>query len=316
MSIDDIDLMAYVDGDLPPERSTEVEAAAAASADLAARLRVLRASALPYAAAFEAQALLPVPDELRQRVTELVNVRSARRPGLSSWPGLAAAFAAGVLCCAVVPRLPLPQPIPLSSATQVAPWIRAVAEYQALYSRATLANVSADPVLSAHVIADLRTNDGMNVRVPDLSSEGLSFKRVQRLSFRQRAVVQMAYLPEHGEPLAVCVTRDARPDEAPHALQLGELRSVTWRHDQLSYVLLGYAPVRELLELAQRLARGDAPALYGSEPATPQPREFERRGSVLRRQAMISAAAELLIDVLGVQLEHVVVVIEEVQRPV
>jgi anti-sigma factor RsiW len=264
MSIDETDLMAYVDGNLPPQRSTEVEAAVAGSADLAARLRALRASALPYAAAFEAQVLPPVPDELRQRIAELVSARSARRRRPSSWPGWVAAFAAGVVCCAVALRLPLPQPTPLSA--QVAPWIKAVADYQELYSRATLANVSEDPALSAHVISDLRINDGMNVRVPDLSSEGLSFKRVQRLSFRQQAVAQLAYLPEHGEPLAVCVTRDVRPDEAPHALQLGGLQSVIWRHDQLSYVLLGHGPVRDLFELAQRLARGDVPVLYGPGP--------------------------------------------------
>jgi anti-sigma factor RsiW len=265
MSIDDTDLLAYVDGNLPPERRTEVEAAVADSADLAARLRALRASALPYAAAFEAQAFPPVPDELRRRIAELVAARSARRRHLSSWTGLVAAFAAGLLCCAVIVRLPLLQSAPVSSAAPVDPWIKAVADYQELYSRATLANVTEDPMLSAHVITELRTNDGMTVRVPDLSREGLSFKRVQRLSFHQHAVVQMAYLPEHGEPLAVCVTRDARPDEAPHASQLGELGSVTWRHDQQGYVLLGHGPMRDLLELAQRLARGDAPVLYSPE---------------------------------------------------
>jgi anti-sigma factor RsiW len=265
MSIDDTDLMAYVDGNLPPERSAEVEAAVAASPDLAARLRLMRASALPYVAAFEAQVLPPLPGELRQRIAALASGHSARRHPLSSWPGLVAAFAAGVFCCAIILRLPLPEATSLSAAAQVDPWIKAVADYQELYSRATLANVREDPALSALVITDLRTNDGMNVQVPDLSNEGFSFKRVQRLSFRQRAVAQMAYLPAHGEPLAVCVTRDERPDEAPRALQLGELQSVTWRHDRLSYVLLGQRPARDLLELGQRLARGDAPMLYGAE---------------------------------------------------
>jgi anti-sigma factor RsiW len=259
MSIDDTDLMAYVDGDLPPERCALVEAAAADSADLAGRLQALRASTLPYAAAFAAQALPPVPDELEQRIADLVSGRSARRRK-SSWPGLVAAFAAGVLCCAVGLRLPVPTRF--ASAAPVAPWITAVADYQALYSRATLANVSEDPVLSTRVINDLRANDGLSVQVPDLSGEGLTFKRVQRLNFHDHAVVQMAYLPERGEPLAVCVTRDASPDEAPHLLQLGELRSVVWRHDRMSYVLLGHAPARDLIELGHRLARGDGPLLY------------------------------------------------------
>jgi anti-sigma factor RsiW len=303
MRIDDTELMAYVDGNLPPERITQVEAAVAVSADLAARLRALRASALPYAAAFEAQPLPPVPDELRQRVRDLVSVGLAPRRRLSSWPGLVAAFAAGVLCCVVTLRLPVPTPL---LAAQVAPWVKAVSDYQTLYSRATLANVSEDPVLTAHVIADLLTNDGMVVRVPDLSSEGFSFKRVQRLNFRHQAVVQMAYLPERGEPLAVCVTRDTRPDEAPHALPLGELQSVTWRRDQLSYVVLGHESLRNLLELGRRLARGDARALYGSELRDKQGRESEhgvsaqspdRQGTrTIRESASAASQARLTSD--------------------
>jgi anti-sigma factor RsiW len=263
LSIDDTDLLAYVDGQLPPERSAEVEAAAGGSAEVAARLRALRASALPYTEAFEGQALPPVPEALERRIAGLVGVRQVQpQPRVVVWPRLAAAYAAGVLCCAVALKLFLPLPSPLASTSQLAPWIKAVVDYQELYSRATLANVREDPLLSARVILDLQTNDGLKVLVPDLRSVGLAFKRVQRLSFHQKAVVQMAYLPENGEPVAVCVTRDERVDEAPIARKLGDLQTVSWRRNRLGYVLLGRAPERELLELALRLAQGDAPALY------------------------------------------------------
>ena len=120
---------------------------------------------------------------------------------------------------------------------QVEPWIQAVADYQQLYSRATVTQVTEDPQLSARVISDLWTADRMRVVVPDLRSAGLRFKRVQRLSFREQPVVQMVYLPEQGEPVALCVTRDARPDEQPHAQQIGELSTVAWRHGELGCVL-------------------------------------------------------------------------------
>jgi hypothetical protein len=51
------------------------------------------------------------------------------------------------------------------------------------------------------------------------------------------------YLPEHGEPIALCVTPDARPDELAHAQQIGEL-SVAWRRGNLGYVVLGNGPAR------------------------------------------------------------------------
>jgi len=264
MAIDDTDLLAYVDGELPPERRAEVEAEVASSAELAQRLRAMRASALPYAAAFDAQAIPPVPDELRRRIRELTSRDSRRHAGRYwAWPKLACAFAAGVLCCAVALRLLAPGTPTVSAAAQVAPWIQAVADYQQLYSRATLTHVTQDPQLSARIINDLQAADSLKVVVPDLRSAGLTFKRVQRLSFHERAVVQMVYLPEQGEPIALCVTRDARPDEPPHARQIGEMSTVAWRQGNVGYVLLGRGSAQALMDLGRRIATGQTGRLYG-----------------------------------------------------
>ena len=270
MRIDDTDLLAYVDSHLPQARRAQVEAAVASSPGLAARLNAMRASALPYRRAFDAQVLPPLPAELSQRVGELLGayaLQGQRRA--SSWPRLAVAFAAGALCCAIALKLLSSAALPQAAATQVSPWIKAVADYQRLYSRATLANVTEDPALSARVITDLRVNDGIAVVVPDLRSAALTFKRVQRLSFHDRPVVQIVYLPEHGEPIALCVTPDARPDETPHVQQIGEMSSVAWRRDNLGYVVLSKGPARALLELGRRIASGDTSRLYGrsSTPA-------------------------------------------------
>jgi anti-sigma factor RsiW len=270
MVIDDSDLLAYVDGQLAPERRAEIGAAIASSADVAGRVNAMRASALPYAAAFEAQILPPVPRELSDRIAALVSADSRRRQrGQLAWPKLATAFAAGVLCCAMALKLLSPGVTGFSATAQVEPWIEAVADYQQLYSRATVTHVTEDPQLSARVISDLWTADGMRVVVPDLRAAGLSFKRVQRLSFREQPVVQMVYLPEQGEPLALCVTRDARPDEKPRAQQIGQLSTVSWRHGELGYVLLGKAPAQALMDLGRRIAKGPTDSLYGRTGSSP-----------------------------------------------
>jgi anti-sigma factor RsiW len=264
MAIDDRDLLAYADGQLAPERQAEVEAAIASCADVARRVHAMRASALPYAAAFESKLLPPVPPELSDRIAALVSAESRRQQrGRSAWPRLAAAFAAGVLCCAIALKLLAPGGTGFSPTARVEPWIQAVADYQQLYSRATVTHVNEDPQLTARVIGDLWTADGLKVIVPDLRPAGLSFKRVQRLSFREQPVVQMVYLPEQGDPVALCVTRDARADEKPHALQMGELSTVAWRHAQLGYVLLGKASAQELMDLGGRIEKGQASSLYG-----------------------------------------------------
>lgn len=270
MGIDDTDLLAYVDGHLPQPRRAEVEAAVASSPGVAARLNAMRASALPYATAFDAQLLPPLPPELGQRVGDLLSAYAQRgQRRASSWPRLGVAFAAGALCCAIALKL-LPSAVPpQAAAAQVSPWIKAVADYQQLYSRATLTSVTEDPALSARVINDLRVNDGIAVVVPDLRSVALTFKRVQRLSFHDRPVVQMVYLPEHGEPIALCVTPDARPDETPHAQQIGEMTSVAWHRNNLGYVVLSKGPARTLLDLGRRIASGDAKRLYGRSSTPP-----------------------------------------------
>lgn len=270
MGIDDTELLAYVDGHLPRARRAEVEAAAASSPGVAARLNAMRASALRYAAAFDAQVLPALPPELEQRVGDLLSAcaRQGRRRE-SSWPRLAVAFAAGTLCCAIALKLLPSAALPDVAAVQVSPWIKAVADYQQLYSRATLANVTEDPALSARVINALHVNDGIAVIVPDLRGAGLTFKRVQRLSFHDRPVVQMVYLPEQGEPIALCVTPDTRPDEAPHAQQIGEMSGVAWRRDNLGYVVLSKGPAGTLLELGRRIASGDTRRLYGRSSTPP-----------------------------------------------
>jgi anti-sigma factor RsiW len=270
MAIDDTDLLAYVDGQLAPERRAEVEAAVASCPDLARQLSAMRASALPYAAAFGAQALPPVPQELSQRISDLLRADSQRQQrGPSAWPKLAVAFAAGVLGCAIALNVLSPGMTAFSPTAQVEPWIQAVADYQVLYSRATVTHVNEDPQLSASVISDLRNADGMKVVVPDLHTAGLSFKRVQRLSFHEQPVVQMVYLPEQGEPVALCVTRDARPDEKPHAQQVGELSAVAWRQANLGYVLLGKGSSQALMDLGRQIATGHTNSLYGRSASSP-----------------------------------------------
>jgi anti-sigma factor RsiW len=270
MAIDDRDLLAYADGQLAPERRAEIEAAMASSADVAQRVSAMRASALPYAAAFEAQTLPPLPRELNQRIRALVNAHSQRQQRFQwAWPRPVAVFAAGVLSCAVALRLLSLCVTTFSPVAQVEPWIQAVADYQQMYSRATVMHVIEDPQQSTHVISDLWTADGIKLVVPDLRAAGLSFKRVQRLSFHTRPVVQMVYLPEQGEPIALCVTRDARPDQKPSAHQIGELSTVAWRHGDLGYVLLGRGSAQALLDLSRHIASGQTNSLYGRTAGSP-----------------------------------------------
>jgi anti-sigma factor RsiW len=264
MNVDDTLLLAYVDGELSQELKAEVELSVAQSAELADRLAAMRASVLPYAAAYERQPLPPVPPALSQRVAELARVSadaSLRLHSRPMWSWLAGAFAAGVVCCAILLRFSM-GPWVTGAPSSVSPWIKAVAEYQDLYSRETLADVVEDQVLTRKILGDLHLAGGISIRVPDLRDSGLTFKRVQRLTYHDRAVAQVVYLPERGTPVALCVTQEAGADLAPQAEQIGDMKAVTWRHDGQGYVLLGKDPTLDLTGLARSIAKSQVPALY------------------------------------------------------
>src|SRR5258707_13711835 len=136
MKVDDLLLMAYVDGELAPHERQQVEREIDSSDELADRIALFRASNLPYQDAFAHQDLPPVPDSLTQKIAALARAHasapSAIQPGPATQPGandpvaehdtqlprsapvrsrmrfaapwLAVAFVAGVFCCGVVLR--------------------------------------------------------------------------------------------------------------------------------------------------------------------------------------------------------------------
>jgi len=72
MKTDDIQLMAYADGNLSPHEREEIEADIRVSIKAAIRVTRLQASRLPYREAFAYQKLPPVPQRLIRKISEMV----------------------------------------------------------------------------------------------------------------------------------------------------------------------------------------------------------------------------------------------------
>ncbi|WP_213763835.1 anti-sigma factor [Caballeronia sp. dw_19] len=306
MKSDDILLMAYVDGELPPHQREEVERELRTSPDAAERVALLHASRLPYRDAFAAQKLPPVPASLSAKIEEMARVAKAqtarpvaspdvsvndpvvpRAPGSASsspvrsrlrvapaWLGVA--FLAGAFACGLVLRLG-PGMGPASNAgaslasvgMSVSPWVMAAAGYQQLYSRETLANVVPDTNLSIKTVKEIRQDDGLALRIPDLSASGLTFKRVQRLRFNNKPLVQIVYLPEKGAPVALCVMKEAKPDAAVADQRVDSMTVVTWRQAGLGYALIGQPESVELTVLGKQISAGRTAPLFSRETSLP-----------------------------------------------
>ncbi|MBN3728246.1 anti-sigma factor family protein [Burkholderia sp. Ac-20379] len=310
MKTDDASLLAYVDGELSPQDTAQIEQAIGASEELSARVALLRASQLPYGEAFGQQSLPPVPESLTRNVEAMIrrhreaeaaasaaaapagteepeaslgpNVHRLRprapKPAAFTWPKLAVAFVAGAFCCGLALQfLPtLRESAGLATVASqggMAPWIRAAAGYQQLYVRDTIASLQPDAAATAATVADIQSADHLPVRIPDLSSEGLTFKRVQRLRFHDKPLVQIVYLPKQGKPVALCVLRVAKGDAAPSSQQVDGMSVVAWRRGELGYALIAAPGDVDLEGLGKQLYDGPAPATIGSaEVAAPAPR--------------------------------------------
>jgi anti-sigma factor RsiW len=271
MNFDDTLLMAYVDGELPPSRHTEIERAVEASEELAARVADLRASAtLPYRLAFEQQSLPPVPESLTRFVAGLaqqdagrddVPVLAGRAPRArysSAW--LAAAFVAGAFFCGATLKFG-PSVLPFEG--RVAPWVEAAAGYQELYTRETLAGISDNPPIDPKLLDAMRRDDGLPVAIPDLQNAGLTFKRLQRLRYHGKPLVQIVYLPEHGAPIALCVINNQANDQATQSRRVYGMDVVTWNRDKLGYALIGQRSDADLSAIAQQIADHPERAIAG-----------------------------------------------------
>ncbi|MFM0501454.1 anti-sigma factor [Paraburkholderia caffeinilytica] len=301
MKMDNILLMAYVDGELTPHECEEVEKAIRTSADIAERVALLEASVLPYRRAFQQQALPPVPESLTRKIAELAQmcvvptdsapiggkhrtdapdsqpeahagpsapVRSTLRTAM---PWLAVAFIAGAFCCGAVLRFApgaarggVAQPTAkMAAGAGTSPWVMAAANYQRLYTRDTVEFDSSNMATAAHIVDHIRHDDGLPIHVPDLRSAGLTFKRIQRLRFNNRPLVQIVYLPEKGLPVALCVMKDEKADSALTQQQVDSMDVVTWRHAKLSYALIATPGDTDLSAIGRRISESNAEELIG-----------------------------------------------------
>jgi anti-sigma factor RsiW len=272
MTIDEVTLRAYVDSELSAAERQNVDVALEHSAELRVQLAAMKASCLPYQAAFDAQAMPEMPEALKKQLMAMSAVASVstqtfaavqempRRRWLNFAGGgfaLAASFAAGV---AVKPAWfsgAAAKPV-----NEVADWAKAVASYQAMYVRDTVERVRDTEANAKRVITEFQSQSQAALVVPDLSAVGFEFKRIQRLAFNDKPLIQMAYLPQQGKPAALCVMSATNKGDIDASVRrLENLSIVTWTRAQLSYVFAVDLAQDDALRIGQALSREKYPLL-------------------------------------------------------
>ena len=75
-------------------------------------------------------------------------------------------------------------------------------------------------------------------------------------------MIQIVYLPEHGDPVALCVI-DARQQQAMKAQRVYGMDVISWTQDKLAFALIGRDNAVDLAAVHKQLA--DDPSLVRIE---------------------------------------------------
>jgi anti-sigma factor RsiW len=253
MTLSDETLLRYADGLLDEASARLVEAALALDDVAAERLRLIRLSGA--ALRDEAKvALTPIDAGLVRRVVSVGDeaVTERRQPDAQPvvkgsrprfWVALQAAAAGLMMLVGVGGGFWLGGRSTQASAHPV--WVVRVADYHTLYGRKTV-DV---PGVAAADLPGLEDQFGRVLGKPvtiPLYDAAMEFRRGQVLEFEREPILQLAYLPQDGMPMALCLKRTSEADAPAVFERLNGIGMVRWRRDGIDYVLVADQPESRL----------------------------------------------------------------------
>lgn len=137
-------------------------------------------------------------------------------------------------------------------------WLVQMANYQEMYTFATLGHLNATegPALDADLLRWSGVLDADMV-VPHLNEEGVEFRRGQILQSKGEPVIQLTYMSKDGQPVAVCITplrddtQSANSVEQAGPNRFGELNYIHWRQNNLEIAVMAKLPHGKLRNVGQ-----------------------------------------------------------------
>jgi anti-sigma factor RsiW len=244
--ITDEDLVAYLDGALDPTRSKEIDAAVERDECLAARLAALDFDKEAVLASLEAIAAAAPIELLREHIRAQTAKPHSPSDARWQWFKIAAALLLGIGIGWGAGR-----PDRHDSSND---WRGAVADYQKLYTTATLSQIASDVLIERDEVAAVAGKLGLAIKLEELQIANLSFKRAQLLEFDGRLLAQFAYLDPDGIPLSFCVTRSNVPARPVRSGRLRGLSAASWDKNGYSFVLIGAGSAEALRQAAVALS--------------------------------------------------------------
>jgi anti-sigma factor RsiW len=248
--VTDEELVAYLDGAIGPARREEIEAALAHDQLLAARLTRLDIDTDAIRAAFSERNASAPAGLLDFWAGECALVSHARAVVLGEWLKPAAYLVFGTVLGAALTL----SNVPGWFANPGKDWHAAVANYQVLYSTATLASIAHDTATQRMEIAAVAAKLELPISLEALQSKGLDFKRAQLLQFKGEPLAQFAYSDPSGDPIALCVTRSGEADSGIQTAMIDGLAAAFWSKNGYGFLVIGGKRMQAVERVAGDLA--------------------------------------------------------------
>lgn len=238
--ISDLDLHAYLDGELPPERRRAVEAYLVANPGEAERLASWVADADAIRKAYEPVETEPVPERLLRAAAP------RKRPLIPYLAGAAAVLAAFVAGFGAG-RLPV--------AVDEDVLARAGLQAHMLYTPEKIHPIEVAASDQPHLENWLSKRVGLPVAAPDLSASGLTLLGGRVAPVNGAAGALFMYENAGGERFTLLVARGERPDRPLSYHEEGNYGAYDWGSSGYGYVLAGPHDGTRLDMLRETLVR-------------------------------------------------------------
>lgn len=243
-------LIAWIDGELNPQRSAEISALVTSDAVLAEQVACLEASQLPYKAAMD-QDTPPVPDRLKEQVEQWSKIADYDlAPAKTQRKAKHQTIFYGALAASMLVVVSWVGLSYFQKPDAISQWTQAIVSYQNFYVAKTVKHISGDQKAATEKLLKLKQEyAAFPLAPPDLAELGYHFKRVQQLDFSGKPVVQMVFFKEGKRPLAICLMPDSEAIDSQyseHAL----LNSYVWHSGKLRAIVVAEEDSATLMEIA------------------------------------------------------------------
>lgn len=245
--IDDAELQAYVDGQLPAAQRSMLEAKLQGDAEAMARVAAYREQNRLLRAALDPWLTQPVPARLQHR-----RVRPRSRAPLRYGAMAASLLLAGAVGWFLRGEL---QPAPGWS-TQVL--VQRATQAHLIYAPEVMHPVEVGAAQEQHLVQWLSKRLGKPVRAPRLDPLGFHLVGGRLLPGERRPAAQFMYQDAHGRRLTlyvVTVSDEPNRETAFRYAEDGGISTFYWVEEGFAYALAGQLERERLLPVAQAVYR-------------------------------------------------------------